>query len=72
MKTGERESMIRISPAPPLPYTPGAPFKYRRADIAPADDMEDVESKSDLERYEDGELPSSVPVPSSRRLDTWI
>lgn len=65
--------MIRISPAPPLPYTPGAPFKYRRADIAPADGVDDVESKSDLERYEDGELPSHVPMPAnSRKLDTWV
>ncbi|MDF3025594.1 MAG: hypothetical protein K0R10_2955 [Alphaproteobacteria bacterium] len=65
--------MIRISPAPPLPYTPGAPLKYRRADIAPAEDMDDVESKSDMDRYEDGELPSSVPLPSgNRRLDTWV
>lgn len=65
--------MIRISPAPPITYTPGAPLKYRRADIAPADDVDDVESKSDLERYEDGELPSHVPVPTTRRrLDTLV
>lgn len=65
--------MIRISPAPPLPYTPGAPLKYRRADIAPADDIDDVETKSDLERYEDGELPSYIPVPAnSHELDTWV
>ncbi len=67
--------MLRISPAPPLPYTPGAPFKYRRADIAPADDVSDMEDEqSEFTRYHDGELPSSVPVPANRDriLDAWI
>lgn len=67
--------MIRISPAPPLPYTPGAKYKYRRADIAPAEDVTDMEEeKSDFARYEEGELPSFVPVPANggRIVDAWI
>lgn len=64
--------MIRISPAPPLPYTPGAPLKYRRADIVAPESEEDVEG-NEMSRYEDGELPSSVPLSVNRSysMDIW-
>ncbi|HYD17388.1 MAG TPA: hypothetical protein VEF76_02785 [Patescibacteria group bacterium] len=67
--------MIRISPAPIVPYSPGAPMKFRRADRRATGASSDEDSDDDvLTRYLDGEIPGSVPLaPETRRhaVDFW-
>jgi hypothetical protein len=69
-----RIAMKPISPAPNLPYTPGAPLKYRRADIAPAEGVQDVEGgATQMDNDDSSILPSTVPLPFTGQLvDKWV
>jgi hypothetical protein len=68
--------MLPITRAAHLPYT-ATPLKYRRADIAPAAGIADVEGDVDalsVGQYDEGEaLTFFVPLPFKGQLiDKWI
>lgn len=68
--------MLPITRAPSLPYTATA-LKFRRADIAPAQGVEDIDEEntgmSAAEHDEEDETSFFVPLPFKGQLvDKWI